>query len=132
MRDPLDMWRTVLTSSVREQLRGLFGAWHASIDGGTITVELGDKETDELESVLDLCINLEVPADNTALTDREATVFALAKVEQIGSVRLGHYRWLVERNWNSPLVYRTAAVDPDTAISTWARQHVPPETGAFR
>ena len=132
VRDPLDGWRSTLTSRLRAQLCDLFGSWRAVIENQTVTVELGDDEVEEMESVLDLCINLEAPADAAAATEREAVVFALAKEEPLGSVRLGHYRWLVERDWNAPLVYRAAAADADADISSWAREHLPPDAGAFR
>lgn len=47
-------------------------------------------------------------------------------------MRRGHYRWLVEHQWDTPRVFRAAAADDDAEIAAWGREQLPPDAGAFR
>ncbi len=128
LRDPDDVWRTVLTGELRRRLVEQFGSRKATIANGILTVELPDEHSDELDDLLEAWAAIDLPP----ATVSEDAVFANAKVDPIAGVRRSHYEWLLLRRWNPPLVYRAAADDSDPDIAAWGRQHVPPDAGAFR
>ncbi|MDQ3365023.1 MAG: hypothetical protein M3680_06315 [Myxococcota bacterium] len=122
-------WRSVLSSRVRAQLATIFARWQANVAEAMVAIELGDGETDALQAALDAATSIEL---SRAGGDQEARLFELARAEPNTTVRAGHYRWLVERQWNVPLVYRAAADDADRDLAAWGRAELPPEGGAFR
>lgn len=124
-------WRCVLTAEPRSLLESLSQSATVSLHDQALDVQLTDLESNTLEALLDQAVAFAAALPEPA-NDPLARIFALARTEPASGVRAGHYRWLAERGWNTHEVYREAAADPDPAIATWARSHLPPSDGAFR
>lgn len=125
------VWRSVLTAEPRSLLESLSQRATVSLHDQALDVQLTDLESNTLEALLDQAVAFAAALPEPA-NDPLARIFALARTEPANGVRAGHYRWLAERGWNTHEVYRAAAADPDPAIATWARSHLPPSDGAFR
>lgn len=128
-----DSWRLVLTSEVRESFMLLFNVGGAKtvFDNGTIIMTVGYVRIGGVDRMLDLATRI-ARAVPPPPTDGHAAVFEVARAERDRSVRLGHYRWLIDVAWNPAAVYRAAESDPDPEIAAWGRAELPPAGGAFR
>ena len=131
---PDQIWRPLLTATVRDHLRRLVGEKGGAIDAERrLKLALATADVDDLPWLLDDAAAL---ARSLPAVEREdqacARVFELARSEPVVAVRFGHYRWLLARNWNAPQVLRTAARDKSSDIAEWARSRLPPSFGTYR
>jgi len=126
------LWRGVLTAEPRRLLLALCHRARTSLHDRALDVQLADADATELEAVLDLAVAFAAALPASPGDEPLARAFALAAAEPIGAVRAGHYRWLAEQGWNTPLVHRAAAADPDPAIAAWGASQLAPSDGVFR
>lgn len=126
-----ELWRGALCAEPRRLLLELNAIARAKIDAQVLEIWIDLSESEKLETLLDLgaalASALPPPASNSV-----ESIIALAFAEPDRDVRANHYRWLVERGWDTQRTLLVAAADPDPQIADWAKSQLPPSIGIFR